>query len=129
MITQENLVRMSLASGITLALLIGVATAAAARDVTIIRERANPDVMTERVNFADLNLASRSDLRTLKVRVNGAVHRVCLPSNAYSTYDGCRYEAWSDARPQIARAVKRAKQIAATGTSTILPVAIVISVH
>ena len=129
MTMQEGLIKASLAGGMTIALLVGIASAAMAQEVTVIRDRPDPDMMTERVHFSDLNLASKQDVRVLKMRVGGAVHRVCLFTNGLATYDGCKYEAWSGARPQIGRAVKRARQIAETGTSNIAPVAIVIAAH
>ena len=129
MTMQESLIKASLASGITIALLVGIASAAMAQEVTVVRDRPDPDMLTERVHYGDLNLASKQDVRVLKTRVGGAVHRVCLVTNGLSTYDGCKYESWSGARPQIGRAVKRARQIAQTGTSNIAPVAIVIAAH
>lgn len=129
MTVQENLIRVSLASGITVALLIGVASAAMARQVTVVGEKIDPNVATERVSFSDLNLASKADVSLLKRRIGGAVHRVCLQTNPATTYGGCKYDTWHEVRPQIALAVNRAQQMAATGTSTIAPVAIVISAH
>ncbi len=40
----------------------------------------------------------------------------------------CDTSAWGGARPQIARAVQRAREIAATGSSTIAAAAITIAV-
>lgn len=126
MVTNESLVRASLASGITLALLVGIASAAMAQDVTV-RARPVPTIATENVYFGDLNLASRHGVKTLKTRVGGAVGRVCEPDNETFSYIDCRGSAWDGARPQIALAVKRAQQLAANGRTNIAPVAIVIA--
>jgi UrcA family protein len=81
-------------------------------------------VRTERVPFADLNLAERRDQSRLRARVAGAVKRVCLFENGraglqVSSYTHCSNGAWDDANPQIAQAVTRAREIALTGHSAI----------
>jgi UrcA family protein len=95
---------------------------------------ANPDIVTRRISYADLNLASVSGERTLKHRVSGAISGLC--SEATGGQDGyyvtglarmkCNKTAWGQARPQIANGVQRARDIALTGTSTIAAVAITI---
>ena len=90
-------------------------------------------VRTVRVSYADLNLAERSDLRRLKVRVTGAVKRVCQFEDGRSGlqdrgYYGCADDAWDGANPQIAQAVARASEIALTGRSAIPLAAIAIRV-
>lgn len=93
---------------------------------------AGDDVPTRRVTYADLNLASSHGEKTLLRRVGMAVGQVCNPSvgnshNRFLEMD-CRGQAWAGARPQIARAVQRARDIAFTGYSAIPPVAISISI-
>jgi UrcA family protein len=92
------------------------------------------DVRTERVSYADLNLAASAGERKLVRRVSDAVKRVCLyrdgtiglQSNGYTI---CADGAWDGANPQIAQAVQRAKDIAMTGKSSIAAAAITISVR
>ena len=65
----------------------------------------------------------------LERRVAGAVKRVCLFDDShiglqYPGYYNCAGDAWDGARPQIAQAVARAKEIALTGHSSIAPTAI-----
>ena len=83
-------------------------------------------VPIERVSYRDLNLAMARDQQRLIRRVDFAVSQLC-PDIAYVGDPRCRSYAWEGAKPQIARAVDRAKQIARSGFSTIAPVAIVIS--
>lgn len=127
MTMQDSLVRASLASGITLALLVGIASAALAKDVTVVRERPSEDIPTQRVFYGDLNLASAAGERTLGTRVRGAVRQVCSWQTETHPYINCQSFAWKDAKVQMDRAVARARDIAANGTSNIAPVAIVIA--
>ncbi len=86
---------------------------------------------TRNVSFADLNLASAADARTLHRRVGEAVNEVCQisPGPSQQRFDDldCSASAWAGARPQIDRAVLRAKEIAATGSSSIAATAITVS--
>lgn len=93
------------------------------------------DVVTRHVSYADLNLASIAGERALDRRVGTAVGSLC--NEATGGNDGgtryklsmirCNGEAWDSARPQIDRAVQRARDIAATGSSSISAAALVIS--
>jgi UrcA family protein len=93
------------------------------------------DLVTRHVSYADLNLASIAGERALDRRVGTAVTDLCL--DATGGNDGspkfkmsmirCSGEAWSGARPQMTRAVQRARDIAATGSSSIAATALVIS--
>lgn len=97
--------------------------------------RAQPDefLPTRRVSYADLNLASLAGEKTLHRRVNIAVGQVCADATSSSSMQiagqQCRSFAWSGARPQMKRAIERAHELAANGTSSIAPVAIVIAVR
>jgi len=123
------------AAGASVVVLAGAATAALAQQqttTTVIGPRQSEDVRTARVSYRDLNLANPRDERVLNRRVGGAVREVCTRdiSNAHDLgYPKCASGAWSDARPQIALAVRRAHEIAADGTSTIPMVAIAIFAH
>jgi UrcA family protein len=91
------------------------------------------DLVVREVKFADLNLASMNDQRVLQLRVTSAVRDACGEAVGHDdewNYRYCYVGAWQDARPQIARAVNRARQIALSGTSTITAAAVItFSVH
>jgi UrcA family protein len=82
-------------------------------------------VKTERVAFADLDLASASQQARLNHRVSGAIERVCdidLGRDGLQDrgFYACANAAWSAAAPQIAEAIS-------TGKTSIAGAAIVIS--
>ena len=98
--------------------------------IVVVAPRADTDVPTRRVSYADLNLASMSGQNTLNSRVGYAVNSVCTESNLSFDYyhmHNCKNFAWSGARPQIDRAVQRAREIAATGSSSIAAAAITLT--
>jgi len=73
-----------------------------------------PDANTERVQFADLNLASARDQSRLHNRVGGAIERVCgidLGRDGLQDrgFYSCSNAAWGAAAPQIAEAVATGK--------------------
>ena len=127
MTIQENLVKWSLASGVSLALLVGLGTAAMAQDATVFGDRLSEDLVTESVSYADLDLASAIGERALNRRVSGAVRRVCDGEREIPRTAICRTVARRGAQPQIDLAIARATQMAANGTSSIPAVAIVIA--
>ena len=89
------------------------------------------EFVTRRISYADLNLATPPGARTLNRRVGSAVTSLCDEAIGGDTtdfpYKNCTYGAWRDARPQVALAVRRARDIAATGISVIAAAAISIS--
>jgi UrcA family protein len=104
------------------------AGAAQAKDITVVAEPAE-DVLTRTVRYADLNLAAADGQKKLDRRVSSAVRFVCKPFNARTDASDrreCIDVAWGGARPQMALAIQRAQRLAATGTSTIAPVAIAV---
>jgi UrcA family protein len=120
---------LSIASAIGLALAGGAAEAGTQKEVTVVAP-APPDVLSERVSYADLDLASQAGVASLNFRVSGAVKRVCAPHDerhSFGDYGACRSFASDGAEPQVALAIARARQLAATGTTAIAPVAIVIA--
>lgn len=120
----------SLAAAIGLGLSASAAGAEAQKDVTVVAEAPPADALSERVSYADLDLSSASGVDRLNLRVSGAVKRVCAPHDerySFGDYGACRSFALDGAGPQVALAITRAQQIAATGTSPIAPVAILIS--
>ena len=71
------------------------------------------DVITRDVSYRDLNLASRRDERRFTIRVSETVNEVCdslSPTGRVHIQTVCRTEAWRGVRPQIAQAVRRARQ-------------------
>lgn len=127
MTLRDNFTRLSIACGISMALLVGMAAAANAQDHIVISKQLKGEEPIERVSYADLNLASAAGERTLNRRVGGAVRNVCAPQAEAIAQLNCRNFAWRGARPQIDRAVTRASQMAANGVSSIAPVAIVVA--
>ena len=114
----------------------GVPTALAQngqRSVTVYAPPSD-EFRTERVSYRDLNLASRAGEKMLTKRVGGAVRRVCSNeggniSSADNDYLVCARGAWGDARPQMAKAITRAHEIALYGKSSIAATAITISIR
>ena len=93
------------------------------------------DLVVRHVSYADLDLAVPLGQAALNDRVEFAIGDVCSEANHFDNgsfafkagLKSCSNVAWNDARPQIARAVERANQIAATGTSSIAAAAITIT--
>lgn len=117
-------------SGVAASLMITTPANAQGRPVVVYGQ--DEYVPTERVSFADLNLATRSGEKILQARVSKAVDRVCqfngggigLIDNGYVD---CAFGAWKDARPKMALAIARARDIALNGKSSIAATAITIS--
>jgi UrcA family protein len=86
---------------------------------------------TERVAFADLNLASLSDQGRLQHRVSSAVKRVCLyePEDRLqqSDYSPCATAAWAGAKPQIADAIARSQAMALAGQPSVMATSITVA--
>ncbi len=92
------------------------------------------DIPIRYVSYRDLNLTTSKDEAVLVRRVRFAVNDVCDESVGYDTafrtnLMSCRNQSWGGAKPQIDRAVARARDIASNGWSAIAPVAISISVR
>ena len=93
------------------------------------------ELVIRRIGYGDLNLASASGEKVLKRRVGSAIRSLCDEAAGPDTGDlhssvaimDCGREAWGQARPQMTRAVARAREIALTGTSTIAATGITIS--
>ena len=109
------------------------AVAAQGQPVTVYGE-AKENVRTQNVSYADLDLATVKGERMLVRRVGRAVKNVCLFDDGErgvqdSGYYDCANGAWDDAKPQIAQATARAREIALKGSSSIAAAAIRISVQ
>jgi UrcA family protein len=129
---------LSLCAAVALtALSVAVVTPAQAKSqpVTVTAQRAS-DLPTQRVSFADLNLASASDQGILETRVGHAVKEVCgereqlaiKTLTSFSHYVACRDFAWDGARPQLAAAIDRARAMALNGNGAVAVGSLAISI-
>ena len=89
---------------------------------------------TERVDFSDLDLGTQYGERQLNRRVAATVRNVCLTDFSGSALQAadfyrCSGSAWAGARPQIAQAIARARDIAMNGKSSIAAAAITIRIR
>jgi UrcA family protein len=113
-----------------------VASPAFGRSGPILVTAPPEEIIVRHVSYADLNLAVPAGQKTLNRRVGSAVTGLC--TEAMGGNDGsfafrysmitCSNGAWNDARPQIARAVQRAQELASTGHSAIIAAALTISI-
>ena len=133
MLTRFNRKTVAVLSGVTASLLAAAPASAGQDKPVVVLAEPQENVRTERVSYADLDLATRAGEKRLNYRVANAVKRVCMFNDGriglqdLSYYD-CAGTAWDGANPQIARAVNRAKEIALTGKSSIAAAAITIRV-
>ena len=110
-------------------------TSASGRQAPVVITAPADDVVTRHISYADLNLASPAGEKALTSRVRGAITGLCAEATSamagaygHATEEfKCDSEAWGQARPQMAVAVQRAREIAFTGTSNLAAVAISIS--
>jgi UrcA family protein len=122
------------AASVTAAGLFLPLSSATAKERPVIVQ-APTELVVRHVSYADLDLALPLGKATLQDRVGFAIEDVCTEANQFdngsfdfkSGLKTCSNIAWNDARPQIDRAVERATQIAATGTSNIAAAAITIA--
>lgn len=110
-----------------------VASPVSAKSPAAVVYAPDPERVTKRVSYADLDLASEAGAKSLNRRVRSAVSNVCLRTVGNDTgperftFHSCRSFALSGAKPQIASAVQRSREMAATGRSSIAAAAIVIT--
>lgn len=133
MLARFNRTTVAVLSGVTASLLLSASAALAQDTPVIVYAEPNENVRTERISYADLDLAEQRGERTLRMRVARAVKRVCLFDYGHSGlqdrgYYNCAGDAMEGAAPQIAQAVERARQIVLTGRSSIAATAITVSV-
>ncbi|WP_158581946.1 UrcA family protein [Sphingomonas edaphi] len=132
MLTQSNLGKTLLVASALGAGLGSMPALAAQSEPVVVYGQQDENTRTERVSFADLNLAKAKDARKLHFRVASAVKRVCLYDTAQmglrdAGYGRCSSGAWTMAKPQIAQAIARDQEIALNGSSSIAAVAITIA--
>lgn len=95
------------------------------------------DRISRDIAFADLNLTVPADQERLARRVGLAVGSLCDEAIGgpdqvrlfYMQRGSCIRAAWDQARPQMALAMQRAREIASTGRSSILAAALTIAVR
>jgi UrcA family protein len=130
MLTRFNRKTAAVLSGVTASLFVA-ASALAAQQKPVVVYGGSENTRTEHVTYADLDLTNTNHQKRLNLRVTGAVKRVCLYENSHGLQDNgyyhCADDAWSSAKPQIAQAVQRSKDIALTGHSSIAATAITIN--
>jgi len=131
MLTRFNRTTAAVLSGVTASLLVAASTSAAQQNPVVVYG-GSENTRTERVSHADLDLTNEKHQKRLNLRVTGAVKRVCLYENSRpglqdTGYYNCADDAWDSAKPQIAQAVQRSKDIAMTGHSSIAATAITIN--
>lgn len=101
------------------------------KPVVVTAPAADPDEVTRIVSYSDLNLASEKGEKMLNGRVRVAAKSICLevlgPTPYFQFELECRGDAWRSAKPQIALAVQRARELALTGQSSIAAAAITIN--
>jgi UrcA family protein len=104
-----KLVSTLLALSAPVAIVMSMGSAQAREGIVITAE---PDalVRTLRVGFGDIDLSAAEGQDTLNRRVSLAVREVCAAPDQFLLSElPCKRAAWSDARPQIANAVERAR--------------------
>ena len=107
--------------------LLAVAPAHAKSDQMVVTAQRTADLPTQRVSFADLNLASAEDRGILDRRVGSAVKIVCFERDqraektlsSFGEYVACSDFAWDGARPQLAAAIDRAQAMARNGNGAV----------
>lgn len=98
----------------------------------VVHAVAPQDQIRRTVSYRDLNLVTTVGAQTLHRRVDRAVQSLCVEAVGAVANEElemkCAKSSWAGANPQVEQAIERAKQLAATGKSTIAAVAITISI-
>ena len=132
----KTLSKLAAAAATTVGLFLPFASATAKETpVVVTAPPQEADLVVRRVSYADLDLALPAGRTTLHQRVGFAIGDVCAEANRFdngspefkSGVMKCSNRAWYNAQPQMARAFKRADEIAATGASSIAAATISIS--
>ena len=95
-----------------------LAAPAIAESVFVTGER--QELLYRHIKYGDLNLASAEDQKVLRTRVGGAIRGLCLDVASFERsvrmgiyLTQCKQSAWSQARPQMDRAIGSAHRMAA----------------
>jgi len=111
--------RIAAALAATAGSLVFLSSPAPAQQGVIVIQAVPPAYMNiERVPYGDINLLTRAGENRLHRRVSQAIERVCLYDNSRwyglsePDYNHCTWGAWNGARPQMAGAIYRARQLA-----------------
>ena len=132
----RNFERLSLSAtvSVSLACLSIIGSPAVAKSRPILVNAPAEEIITRSVSYADLNLAAPAGERALMYRVGSAVNGLC---NEVTGGDGsfvfsltqtrCVTATWQQAQPQVDLALQRAREIAATGKSSIAAAALIIA--
>ena len=130
--TYSKIFSMCAALAATMGGLVVMAPSASAKERPVVVVAPETEAPTRRVSYTNLNLATTAGEKMLYHRVGQAVRVVCNESvgSSPSFYAevACQDFAWKGARPQIKRAVQRASEIAANGSSLMAVQAITIAV-
>lgn len=132
MLTQSNLGKILLVASALGAGLGSMPALAAQNDPVVVYGEQAPNTRTERVKYADLDLAKVKGAKQLTFRVGKAVKRVCGFYDIRSglidrEYRNCADGAWANAKPQMALAIERAQQLALNGTSSLAAASITVA--
>ena len=105
---------------------------AIAQEAPVIVQGDPLDVRSERISFAKLDLAKAGHQKALKLRVAGAIQRVCLYELGRDGlqnpgYYVCEKGAWDGASQQIDNAIASAQGLALLGLPSVNAIAILVS--
>ena len=83
-------------------------------EIVVSGKKAEKDVVTQVVKIGDLDLATDTGVQEMEKRVTSAVDYICAIPAVVGYYKQkseapCRDEAWGSARPQMDRAVEKAR--------------------
>lgn len=129
--TYSKILSMVAAVAVTTGGLIAIIPTASAKERPVVVLGPVDEVPTRRVSFVDLNLATPAGEKSLYRRVANAVRSVCYeatgPMAGFYETNACRGYAWDGARPQMKRAMLRAQELAAGGSTAVSIQAIVLA--
>lgn len=88
-----------------------------ASEIVVTGKKAEKDVVTQAVLIGDLNLATDQGVQEMEKRVGSAVDYICSIPAVIGYYRQkaeapCRDEGWAGARPQMDRAIEKARSSA-----------------
>jgi UrcA family protein len=113
----------------------GLSSPAIGKSGPIVVSSPPEDTLIRRVSYADLNLAAAPGQKRLVNRVRYAIDDFCFQlmggmDGTFMLSTGqaqCKRASWDQAHPQIELAFQRAREIAASGQSSIIATALTIT--